>query len=44
MFASMGVIFTILVPIVFPVAGKAVSVIGWATSLVKFKMTTIIAE
>ena len=36
----MGVIFTILVPIMFPVAGKAVSDIGMAKS----KMAAMIAE
>ena len=44
MLASLGVIFTIVVPIMFQVAGKAVSDIGRAASPVKVKMTAMIAE
>ena len=44
MWASMGVIFTILVPIMFPVAGKPFSDNGRAASPVKFKMAAMIAE
>ena len=44
MLASIGVIFTILMPIIFLVAGKAVSDIGRAASPVKYKMAAMIAE
>ena len=44
MLVSIGVIFTILVPIKFPVAEKTVSDIDRAASPVKFKMVAMIAE
>ena len=44
MLASIVGIFTILVPIMFPVAGKAVSDIDRAASPVKSNMATMIAE
>ena len=40
----MGVIFTILVPIMFPVAGKAVSDTGMAVSPAQSKRAAMIVE
>ena len=44
MLASIGFIFTIVVPIMFPVTGKSVSDIDRTASPVKSKMAAMIAE